>query len=431
MNNKSKLFANRKSAWYFRFSTWGTFFGLMLVAIVLTFTWREIAAARELNEERSRDKQAGRLVDIESLAAWYQSHTSTEGTVEWGEILTLTSSQLIRYRMELFENESVDPPFPIGSPDYYFHLKEFMVEVQPLMERIRAAGTLKKPVWIPNQFDSYWDRLYASRSVLQLVSLECESAMHERDSSRAIQSFATMQNCIAAFDWNLGWISTTISMIHRHVLYDSLQKSLEVDLWDETHMVSLKEYIRPLDVNEVWQKMLDVDGGQLLADSPRGMVDFVPLPSLKKQRVDQLRLSRSLVKDGYRGLSETWKRHLSEAETRYRWWSNQQFIFGEMAKVLLQLEDHRRLTMAAIELKRFSLEKNRLPTDLRELDQFAQGGVELETCGGKRFMYELDRDSKAATVWCRIDEGTERAIKMEDALIKKTPGLSYSVTVVR
>jgi hypothetical protein len=104
-------------------------------------------------------------------------------------------------------------------------------------------------------------------------------------------------------------------------------------------------------------------------------------------------------------------------------------MFGEMAQVFLRLEDHRRLTMAAIELKRFSLEKKRLPTDLRELDQFAQGGVELETCEGSRFGYEIDTDLKAAILWFRINPETERASHMDDAQIKKTPGLSYSVTV--
>ncbi|MFY8201833.1 MAG: hypothetical protein ACOVLE_14245, partial [Pirellula staleyi] len=163
MNNKSNSFSNRNSAWYFRFSTWAGLSGLMLVAIVSTFAWREIAAARELNEESSRDRQAGRPVDRESLAAWYRSQTSTEGTVEWSEILTLASSQFISNRMQLFQKESIDPPFPVGSQEYYDHLKDFLREVQPLIERIRAVGTLKKPVWIPIQFDEYWDRLYASR----------------------------------------------------------------------------------------------------------------------------------------------------------------------------------------------------------------------------------------------------------------------------
>ncbi len=403
MNNKSNSFSNRKSAWYFRFSTWAGLFGLMLVAIVLTFAWREIAAARELNEARSRNRQAGRPVDRESLAAWYRWQTSTEGTVEWSEILTLASSQFISNRMQLFQKTSIDPPFPEGSPEYYHHLNDFLREVQPLIERIRAVGTLKKPVWIPIQFDEYWDRFYASRSVLQLLSLEFESAVHERDSSRAIQSLETMLDSIAAFDWYLGSISTHLSIIHRHMLYDSITKSLEVDLWDEAQLVSLKEMIRPLDLNAVWQKILDVDGSQLSSDSPRGIVEYVPLPSVKKQMFDQLQQSRSLVKDGYRGLRGLWKRHATDAATGY-WWSNQQSMFGEMAQVFLRLEDHRRLTMAAIELKRFSLEKKRLPTDLRELDQFAQGGVELETCEGSRFAYEIDNDLKAATLWFGINE---------------------------
>ena len=428
MNNKSNSVANRKSAWYLRFSTWAGLFGLMLVAIVLTFAWREIAAARELNEDRRRVRRAGRPVDRESLAAWHRSQTSTEGTVEWSEILTLASSQFISNRMQLFQKESLDPPFPEGSQEYYDHLKDFLREVQPLIERIRAVGTLKKPVWIPIQFDEYWDRFYASRSVLQLLSLELESAVHERDASRAIQSLETMRDTIAAFDWYLGSISTYLSIIHRHMLYDSITKSLEVDLWDEAQLVSLKEMIRPLDLNAVWQKVLDVDGSQLTSDSPRGLVDYVPLPSMKKQMFDQLQQSRSLVKDGYRGLRGLWKRHATDAATGY-WWSNQQSMFGEMAQVFLRLEDHRRLTMAAIELKRFSLEKKRLPTELRELDQFAQGGVELETCEGNRFDYEIDNDLKAATLWFRINPETERASQMDDAQIKKTPGLSYSVTV--
>ncbi len=405
MNNKSNSFSNRNSAWYFRFSTWAGLSGLMLVAIVSTFAWREIAAARELNEESSRDRQAGRPVDRESLAAWYRSQTSTEGTVEWSEILTLASSQFISNRMQLFQKESIDPPFPVGSQEYYDHLKDFLREVQPLIERIRAVGTLKKPVWIPIQFDEYWNRFYASRSVLQLLSLEFESAVHERDSSRAIQSLGTMRDSIAAFDWYLGSISTHLSIGHRHTLYYSITKTLEVDLWDEAQLVSLKEMIRPLDLNAVWQKILDVEGNQLTSDSPRGLVDFVPLPSLKKQMFDQLQQSRSLVKDGYRGLRGLWKRHSTDSATGY-WWSNQQFMFGEMAQVFLRLEDHRRLTMAAIELKRFSLEKKRLPTDLRELDQFAQGGVELETCDGIRFGYEIDNDAKAAALWFRFDEKT-------------------------
>ncbi len=429
MNNKSNSVANRKSAWYLRFSTWAGLIGLMLVAIVSTFAWREIGAARELNEERSRDRLVGRPVDRESLAAWYHSQTSTEGTVEWSEILTLVSSQFISNRMQLFQKESIDPPFPEGSQEYYDHLKDFLREVQPLIERIRAVGALKKPVWIPIQFDEFWDRFYASRSVLQLMSLEFESAVHERDSSRAIQSLETMLNSVVAFDWNLGSISTYLSIIHRHMLYDSLTKSLEVDLWDEAQLVSLKEMIRPLDLNAVWQKVLDVDGCQLSADSPRGMMDYLPLPSMKKQMFDQLQQSRHLVKDGYRGLRGLWKRHATDAATG-NWWSNQQSMFGEMAKALVLLEDHRRLTMAAVELKRFSLEKKRLPTDLRELDQFAQGGVELETCEGRRFVYEIDNDSKAATLWFGIiNEESERASHMEDPLIKKTPGLSYSVTV--
>ena len=428
MNNKSNSISNRKSAWYLRFSTWAGLFGLMLVAIVLTFAWREIAAARELNEDRRRVRRAGRPVDRESLAAWYRSQTSTEGTVEWSEILTLASSQFISNRMQLFKKESIDPPFPEGSQEYYDHLNDFLREVQPLIERIRAVGTLKKPVWIPIQFDEYWDRLYASRFVPQLMSLEFESAVHEGDSSRAIQSLETMLDSIAAFDWNLGSISTHLSIGHRHTLYYSITKSLEVDLWDEAQLVSLKEMIRPLDLNAVWQKILDVEGSQLASDSPRGLVDFVPLPSVKKQVFDQLQQSRRLVKDGYRGLRGLWKRHATDAATGY-WWSNQQFMFGEMAQVFLRLEDHRRLTMAAIELKRFSLEKNRLPTDLRELDQFAQGGVELETCEGSRFGYEIDNDLKAAILWFRINEETERASQMDDAQIKETPGLSYSVTV--
>ncbi|MEI6872862.1 MAG: hypothetical protein WCL08_11320, partial [Verrucomicrobiota bacterium] len=183
-----------------------------------------------------------------------------------------------------------------------------------------------------------------------------------------------------------------------------------------------------LDLNAVWQKRLDVEGSQLTSDSPRGLVDFVPLPSLKKQMFDQLQQSRRLVKDGYRGLRGLWKRPATDSATGY-WWSNQQSMFGEMAQVFLRLEDHRRLTMAAIELKRFSLEKNRLPTDLRELDQFAQGGVELETCEGSRFGYEIDNDLKAATLWFRINPETEQASQMDDVQIRKKPGLSYSVTV--
>jgi len=425
MSNTSNGFANRKSAWYLRFSTWVALFGLMLAAIVSVFTWREMAAARELNEELSRDRQAGLPVDKESLAAWYHSQTSTEGTLEWSEIVTLASSQLISSRMQLFNTvESPDPPFPEDSPEYFEHLKDFIGEVQPLLDRIRAAGTLQKPVWIPIPFDAYWDRFSTSRYVLQLVSLECKAAVHDRDATRALQSLETMQNCVAAFDWNLGWVSTNISMSHRHTLYDSLQRSLEVDLWDEDHLALLKETVRPLDLNQAWQKMLDVSRVDL-AESSRGMVDFMPLPSVKKRMADQLQRSRSFAKEGYRGLSERSKRQLPYFGNH--WWSDQQFQYGEIGKVFLLLENQRRFTMAAIELKRFSLENKRLPTDLRELDQFSRGGVELENCDGIRFDYDIDSDRKAATLWGRINEATERASPLSE--VKKTPGLRYSVTV--
>ena len=413
MNNNPKSFVNRIVPWYLRFSTWSVLLGVLLASVVFAFVWRESAAARELNEELNRAKNAGRPFGNESLALWHYSNTSTDGTVEWSEILTLVSSELISNCIQPFDQESAQS-FAEGSKEYYDALRKNVGEVEPLIRRIHAATHYPKPVWIPGQFDGYWVQLNALKSVVKLVTMEFELAVHEREKPKANKSLETMLSCIEAFDWNFRSPSTIASMSQRHTLYNSLQHSLEVDFWDESDIQKLNAFIRPIDLNGAWQQMLDTDSVRsesTLSMSPLGWIDS--LPTARKRAFEGLKLSRSFAKDGYRSLSERSSATIHRGYSLS--WPVYAYSYGEIAKAFLRLENHRRLVSAAIELKRFSFEKHRLPSDLRELVEFGRVGAEFESCDGAHFEIEIDRDSKAAR------------LGFEDPYVKQMRGLSHSV----
>ncbi|MEQ1828268.1 MAG: hypothetical protein ABL921_20075 [Pirellula sp.] len=422
----------RRTMLNLRYSVFGMLLMLLLVSATVAFAWREWSASRQLSAALNQAKQSGQAVDDASMADWFERHTSKDKTATWSEILSLASSDAIRSRTYRFTNrlsetegsEKQSTTLKQGSDEYYRELGRFLDEVRALLTLIQTESHLEKPVWLPIRFDgvnTHAECVGNSYQVQRLVELQFEMEMHERDTSKAMESLETMHRCLLAFDWG---IMPQYHWNQRTGLYDTISKSLDYDFWSEEQLRGLKDFLGPIDLAAEWSSMVDADQAlyakafsaddEQLSGEERAIQGLILWPSTRKQNWDDGRAASQIGRVGWDSLDEATKTF----EKRKRLISQGMSLSYSNFQIRTQ-EWYRRLLLVCVDLRIFHKQNGRWPKGLDEVAGPRSMAIDFKSPGGRAFEYQLVQDEREANLTSHYSDATRSQFSKWDQEYRK------------
>ncbi len=447
MNSPNSAVSRRMSPWYWRSLTGLIALALIVTSVTVVLVWHELDCQSKLASDMDRARALGVVVDNESMTQRYRERSTMSGSQEWGEIANLVSTRILSSRTAWFDateftNDRLHPSklqqseFK-GSEEYYQTLGAFLDEIQPVIAQIKKLKTTGRPVWQPIHFEGFGTLLPSlqnSRSVMHLLGLEFEYAVHIVDRERAMQAVDAMQNCIDACDFSFCYVSKLVNIACVELQYMAIRKSLDSSIWTAEDLSQLMAKMnRPMDIPREWKDMVDGELAMAMqselndfmyfdSDAPRFVIETRwllslgwKLPSIRKYVWDETQKYRNLADAGLDGLGErAHKLEVAlEAEKNGSWNAT---LFSQMtgskSSVAKALEGHdmvRRLTLTSIASKRYRLEKGQWPTQLSDLAVFGLSERDWQYKSGSPFGYHVEEDGKSALLWGNSTRETEPA----------------------
>lgn len=451
MSSPKQIVSKRKSPWYGRLFTVGLVLVAILLAIAFPLVWHELDCKRQLDGQLQQARSMGIPVDNESLTRRYREQSTEEGSQEWGEVLALVSNRIITSRVSWFDSpeytsDDAKPNDFKGSEKYYETMNHFLEEAKPVIAQVKKLKSTGKPVWQRIRFEgmnTLLPSLQNSRSVMHLLSLEFDYALHVADRERAIQALDAMQNCIDAFNSDFCYVANLVNVACEFIQYGRIRESLASSMWTDEDLVGLMKRIgEPIDIRSVWQNSLDgelamametdfYDGDLSGMDAPRLVTDMRgllrrawKLPSVRKYVWDQTQKYRNIADEGLDGLS-TRTQKIDDAMIAEMKDSMHASLLAQMsgsknqvAKAWERFDMMRRLTLTALALKRYRMDKNSWPAQLGELEAYGLSERDWHETKFSPFGYHVEEDGKTALLWGYAYPQTEHSSveKLKEAL---------------
>jgi hypothetical protein len=303
----------------------------------------------------------------------------------------------------------------------------FLDEAQPVISQITKLRTTGKPVWQPIHFDGFntlLPSLQNSRSVMYLLGLEFNYALHVVDRERAMRAIEAMQNCIDAYDFTFCYVAKLINIACVQQQYMAIRASLASSIWTEEDLSRLMALVKqPPDVQSEWKDTMDGELAMAMHSDLNDLMYFDSqsqrfvsdtrwllsqgwkLPSVRKYVWDQTQKFRNMADEGLDGLSDrTAKAETSLVAEANGSWNGTMLMLasGSRSSVAKAFEGHdmlRRLTLSSIAMKRYRMEKGQWPSKLDDLAAYGLSERDWQEKSGSPFGYHIEEDGKAALLW--------------------------------
>jgi hypothetical protein len=397
--------------------------GAIAVA-VLAFT--EYRSSRQVAAEIARLREAGEPVDDHSMARWFWANTSQEGTAAWREILVavehVTASEFVHSLPIVGTSELPDDLVPGDPWPDEPRIAEFLQELQPLLAQIEQAARYPAPVWQPIAFDSFatlLSEVQSSRAVMRLLLLEFRHALYHEDSERIARALTAMEATAAAFDWDLCMISDLVGIALRGIHRSAIRQSLAHTAWQRSDLDRLLAQVsEPRDVAARWQRIVSGERAMTLAllhgdrktreamltQGQTGAASaWLLLPSGTKRYLEQMAAMQRLADEGILGMSDRAKAFERQSIPSESARLDDVLIrlfqpaVEAMARAYERDELERRLTQAAVGIKRYQLAEGRWPAKLSDLAAVGLDARDWTALQAGPFGYRIEDDG--AVVW--------------------------------
>jgi hypothetical protein len=425
--------------------------GFVIGAVLLAAL--EYKAASQLQAKVNQLKQAGRPFDNASFERWYKEHTRPEGAGEWVQVLDAVSatSQLgavddlpiVGNGKELAE---LDPKTVWADEP---RVKEYLTEMQGLIQRAHQLSAWPTPVQLPIDFNG-WQTLLPhfqqARSLLRLLQLDFEYAFYHGEFDRAQQDLAMMGTLANAIDNDLFLVVDLIAAATKQSLYNEIQRSVLTDNWPTEKLSELRQMVSRVRYSpEKWRKLFTCERAMIgdhvaLGDLSlvTGQVEssFVPLLNTGRLRIfdafDELIAVANADFSDLKSASKTaaervLKRTAAMDVDGANMWIALTFPAAEqMARAFENEESNRRLTLTAIGLRQFQRQEGRWPSGLSELTKMGLTASDYSTVNRGAFGYEVTEE--AAYVW-GSDVSSNDPVKASRPSVDADSQANYMTTI--
>ncbi len=379
-------------------SPWWLLGLIPLIALLVPTAMRyavQFRAAAEIREHLAEMTNEGYPVDIESLQAWFANRSSKEHTVDWGEITVPMSnisqagfaSNVMRWDGQNGEYRTLRKVVTRGDDPLVVSVsKSLSQQAQPIVNRVQALLPAKVPVWLPMDIDVAQPHFVPSApwNTNELLLSEIAWAIHEGEANRAVELLKLHAEAMAAFDWQTTIQGeqqrATMLQYRNSLLRVSLDEvAFKQNRWTAEQLASLIELLDTDPALQArWRNVIATERAILLeaiGANDVGIVGKVLVENRhdeQKQYEDQPATQllawvneassvMSLADAGYEGL-RMHTRHVGTPLHQRIWFQSQ-----TLAGILINVENSRRLTRAALMIKKFQLDSGDWPAQLSDL----------------------------------------------------------------
>lgn len=384
----------------------------LLLVVACWFGGRELIANKTLTAKLQELKQQGVAIDDESLARRFKEQTHPEGAKAWSDVFSLLQARQNMYGSGL--SQIATKPWSQGE----FEWKDrelgtsFLNDMRPLITEIEKACQAPKPVWQPIHFQgvsTLLEPVQHARAVVDFLGLEAQHAIEERDASRAMRALVLMQKTVESFDWNCFLVSKLANVAAEESVRTVIRRSLCTEFWDNAQLDSLATLVGPAqEIENTWKMLVDSElavGLDYLRQGgdegfgPQATKSYFALPTKlptnQLRFVNMLRPWREVAQGGLFGLQGRVSAMTSKQVQNHSYDTFAPLVtsWESLARVLVNQEELRRLTLTAIALRRYHNSKNAWPSELQELEEFGLGQQLSQTVDTKRFGYRAEADA--------------------------------------
>ncbi len=383
---------------------------------VVWYAAREGLAENEYRQKIAEMQAAGRPVSNADLDRLYNSNTSTEGSHEWNEAHYLLSVPGHKNESDRLPHIDIGPDtteIDLATPwQYEKPAGELLAKYKPAIDQLHAAIERRStPVWSPIDFDGLSTPLWNIQNVYRtakLLELETEYSLRTGDTERAVRAIGDIFASADSID-----LTFAMSLFSQNrIRLDGsaiIRRSLSAGNWTEEQIDSLAELTHQLtDLGKVWPAIIDNETAAIIATleselpEPAGLPQTfellrVSLPSSKLALLKSLEQLRGATANDLLAFQEDLVEFQDSTSAKNQ--PNGEFFswYPQLVQSILNTENDRRLTQAAIAVKRFQLREGRWPEDLAELLVTDTSSESITSVDNKQFGYEVD--AGAAYIW--------------------------------
>ncbi len=413
--------------------------GLIAVAVL---GYGEYRSHREVTAEIARLRAAGEPVDNETLARWFQAATSQEGTAAWRDVLSaveqVSSGETANSFPFIGLGKLPEPLVPGGPWPDEPRIAEFLHEVRPLIARIEQAGRYPAPVWQPIAFDGFstlLPELQGVRGITRLLQLEVEHALYQRDTGRALRGLAAMQAAAAAWDWDFCVVADLVDLALRRIHRSAIRNSLAHTAWDSDELDQLLAQVqKPRELAVRWRQVCaseramaltmlqgsrsDLDG-MLPPDNSPYVPGLLLFPSGVKKYLDTLAAFQQIGEPGVLGIRDR-AQTLEQKLVHFDQKRFDELLIHLLLPAMTALaaahetdELDRRLTRAALGIKRYRVSEGRWPARLSDLAAIGLDPKDWTALQAGPFGYKIEGQDVVLWGYDIHDRGSPSRVRSE------------------
>ncbi|MEQ1825276.1 MAG: hypothetical protein ABL921_04995 [Pirellula sp.] len=394
---------------------------IVLAAIAL-ISVREYRASSQLKQLLSECKESGVPYDDASMDAWYRKNTHEDGARAWADISDIVSSTSQVANIDSLPIVGTGTSPRSLNPNVEWKdepvVAEYLKEMRPVLAQMHEASKFPTPVQFPIQFEGFGTLLpdiQSARSVSRLAKLDFEHACYHRQADRALRDLKTLVYVAKMIDSGSFMVSDLVVTAIQNMSRDSLRRSLEVELWNESQLSELRELVGMARFSkEKWQSVIASERAMVVeyllnrdtqeigrqAENTPNWIGLVPLlPSGKLKLFNSYGAAMKLGEGDLTPLVRTCSsleknlmnpRNLLDFDGYAVWMGLFYPAYSSYAQALENDENDRRLTLASLALRQFKQRENRWPKKLSELESLSLSPSDYSTVNGGMLGYEVE-----------------------------------------
>lgn len=389
---------------------------LLIVAYRGIYQWQAAKANQAQIEQYAK---AGVPYDNASMQKQYLERTHSEGYSDWARAIRLSDFGygIINsfYQIPIIGGEGDLPEvlIPDANVDQWADealVASYLEEVQPVIDLVERASKHPTPVQFPMHFQGFntlLPHIQSSRSIVRLLSLDCEYAYSQNDTARALRDLTLMQSTKAAFESNDFLVTSLVMNALRRIQLDSIRRTLTHCAWDHSQLESLRELLAAEDdISTPYREgiraeramalvsLKDLNLGEIFGlvgkENPmaRGAIQPSDIQLLTKYYNELIDASDCSILD--------WKKRAEAIEQRVNT-EDRNSIAGmllpataQVISAAIRTEQTRRWTLTAVALRQYHQQHETWPKQLSDLKTLGLEFDDYSNLTGEMFGYEVD-----------------------------------------
>ncbi|GAB5403535.1 MAG: hypothetical protein Aurels2KO_17660 [Aureliella sp.] len=400
-----------------------------LLAVLAGIAWLgvyEIRAGRDYQDKIAALKEAGRPVSNADLSRLYDERTSTENSKLWHDtiyLLNVPNHENETSKLPYVDIEPKTVVIDLSEPwEFEQQAGELLEKHQPAIDQLHTLTSNRSgPVWFPLNFEGFntvLSHISGILSAAEVLQLETEYALRTNDAQRAARAIGDIFAIADSIDLTFG-MSLSYQNSIRSGGYAMIRRSLSAGQWTPEQIDTLAKLTRePAELRQIWPAILDNEIAAVIATLEGPVQSFIQLqaslPSSKATMLQSLEQLREVNTSDLLSFRNETTAILDTAASPII-----EMLgingFSHFISAALLAENDRRLTQAAVEVKRYHAREGSWPDTLADISAGNITSIDHQSFG-----YEVD--SGVAYLWKhRTPDGNDIAQQFPFPISKERP----------